>query len=195
MITTAKEYFDYLAEIESSNPPSLALLPTQEKIYSIDLDSRLVEAPEYLSVEKDHKAETIYFKIDRFFDYMDLTETTCVIHYVNGDGQAAIYPVPFYDVVTCSNEEKMLFPWCIDGMATQAAGPVEFQIRFYKLNNSKNKYAYNFNTLPATSKVMYGMDIENLQPSDYDLAPTVYDKVMEEIRKLGERDIYWEDLD
>ena len=57
MITTAKEYFDYLAEIESSNPPSLALLPTQEKIYNIELDSRLVEAPEYLSVEKDHKAE------------------------------------------------------------------------------------------------------------------------------------------
>jgi hypothetical protein len=80
-------------------------------------------------------------------------------------------------------------------MATQAPGPVEFQIRFYKLNNSKNKYVYNFNTLPATSKVMYGMDIEDLQPSDYDLAPTVYDKVMEEIRKLGERDLYWEDLD
>ena len=125
---------------------------------------------------------------------MDLGETPCIFHYVNGEGKASMYAVPFYDVVSYSNEGKMLFPWCIDGAATQAAGPVDFQIRFYKLVPSGTRYAYSFNTLPATSKVMYGMDIEDLQPSDYDLAPTVYDQIMEEIRKYSERDLYWEDL-
>jgi hypothetical protein len=126
---------------------------------------------------------------------MDLAETTCVIHYVNGDGTAAIYRVPFYDVVSYSNEGKMLFPWCIDGAATQAAGPVEFQIRFYKLNNSKNKYAYTFNTLPATSKIMYGMDVQDLRPGAYDFPVDTYDKIVAEIKKLGDQDLYWKDLD
>jgi hypothetical protein len=81
MVSTAEEYFANLFKINGSfNPPSLAvILPRSENIYKIDLDSRTVEAPEYLSVLDDHNSETIYFIMDRFFDNMDMSTTTCVI--------------------------------------------------------------------------------------------------------------------
>lgn len=80
MITTAAEYEQYLARIQDENAPSIAiLLPSDERIYNVDLNSRKIEAPEFLSVEKDHHAECIYFMVDRFFDNMDLSNTVCVI--------------------------------------------------------------------------------------------------------------------
>ena len=61
--------------IQSQNPPSLVLFPETKTIYDIDLDSRTITGPEILSVSRDHKAETVYFRIDRFRDYMDLSKT------------------------------------------------------------------------------------------------------------------------
>ena len=66
MITTPRDYYNLYHRIQSENAPSLAiLLPTDEKIYNVDLNSRVVEAPEYLGVERDHRAEVIYFKVNR----------------------------------------------------------------------------------------------------------------------------------
>ena len=77
MITTAAEYEKYLSQIYDVNPPTLAvLLPSSEPIYKIDLNKRTVETPDFLSVEKDHRAECLYFIVDRFFDNIDLSTTT-----------------------------------------------------------------------------------------------------------------------
>lgn len=193
MISTPKEYFEYLYTVQQSNPPSLAVLPTSETTYDIDLNTRQVVAPEYLSVEKDHKSETIYFLIDRYFDYMDLAETTCVVQYTNGAGKSYIYTVPFFDVTTHSDKGKMLFPWCIDGAATEAAGPVQYSIQFFKLDSTGTKFAYNLNTLSATSKVLHGMNVEELN-QDYDIEPTLYKQLLAEITTVGNRYVYWDDI-
>ena len=75
MITTPKDYYSLYHRIQSENAPSIAvLLPTDERIYKIDLNARTVEAPEYLSVEKDHRAETIYFTVNRFYDFFSSIE-------------------------------------------------------------------------------------------------------------------------
>ena len=75
MITSADEYLSALFKIyENGNIPSLAtLLPDTERIYNIDLNSRTVEAPEFLSVTDDHVSETVYFLVDRFFDNIDMS--------------------------------------------------------------------------------------------------------------------------
>lgn len=92
MITTAKEFYANLYRIQDQNPPTLALLlPSEERIYNVDLNTRTIEAPEYLSVETDHRAEAIYFKMPRFFGNVDLTETTGIIQYINADGENHIY--------------------------------------------------------------------------------------------------------
>lgn len=161
MITTAEEYFANLFKVnESGNVPSLAtLLPRTENIYNINLDSRTVEAPEFLSVTDDHVSETIYFLVDRFFDNMDLSTTSCVIQYYNAKGEGRLYAPPFYDIETFHIANKMLIPWCIEGEATKAAGDVTYSIRFFKINEIDKKLIYNLNTIPTTSKVLKGINI------------------------------------
>ena len=51
----------------------------RETIYDINLDTRIIDSPKFIGVEKDHAAETIYFKVDRYYDYMDLANTICII--------------------------------------------------------------------------------------------------------------------
>ena len=108
-----------------------------EPIYEVDLNKRSIEAPEFLSVELDHNAETIYFSVDRFFDNVDLSTVYCVIQYQNANPDKAkggyIYPVPYFDVTTKARENKMLFQWAIEGPATAFSGPVTFSIKFYRI--------------------------------------------------------------
>lgn len=167
MITNVRDYYNLYHRIQSENAPSLAiLLPTDEKIYSVDLNSRAVEAPEYLGVERDHRAEVIYFKVNRFYDFFDLTQSVCVIQYVNALGESRAYVVPYYDIDTLSGHDEsrgehddiILFPWIIDQETTKIRGPIEFNIKFYKLNDSGSYYLYNLSTLPAKSQILAGIN-------------------------------------
>ena len=71
MITTPEQYYAYLHQIQSNNSPSIALISGRDTLYEIDLEQRLIHGPQFLSVEKDHAAETIYFITDRYYDYID----------------------------------------------------------------------------------------------------------------------------
>lgn len=161
MITTPQDYNSKLHLIQDTNKPTVAvLLPSDEKIYNIDLSERKIEAPAYLSIEKDHYAETIYFLVDRYYDNIDLTETTCIVQYINAKNESRIYAVPFYDITTFPG--KILFPWCIDSEVTKVAGNVKFSMKFY--NTFKNEddevlFSFNLNTLFAFSKVLNGLDV------------------------------------
>ena len=130
-IIKEQEFLSNLYAIQSLNPPSYVLFFYIQKTYNIDLATRTIDAPAHLSVSKDHESETIYFKIDRFHDYMDLTNTTCVIQYITPDKKTHLYVVPFYDVITDKINNKIIFPWCVDGNVTKFTGIVEFSIRFY----------------------------------------------------------------
>ena len=80
MITTPEEYLQFLHLIQNNNIwTEEILLPTNERIYEIDLNSRKIQAPEFLSVETDHRAETIYFKVNRHFDQYDLLNSVCLV--------------------------------------------------------------------------------------------------------------------
>lgn len=186
MIVSTDEYFKYLAYIQSNNKPSIAVFRSTDKVYDIDLQTRQIETPEYLSVEHDHKSETVYFKVNRFYDYMDLSQTTCIVQYISADNKARIYVVPFFDVTSCADEDKMLIPWCIDGGATAKAGPIQYSVRFYKVDAEGQQFLYNLNTRPAKSKVLYGMEVQEMNP-DYDISTTVYDEVMAILTDFGGR--------
>jgi len=170
MITTAAEYYANLYRIQDENPPTLALLlPSTEKIYEINLNTRTIEAPEFLSVETDHRAEAIYFKMPRFFDGIDLTTKTAVIQYENAAGEGHVYVVPFYDIETADRlginmgtnvRQTVLFPWLIDNNVAKVAGTVKYNIRFYELA-SETEVVYSLNTLPAESKILHGIDLSD----------------------------------
>ena len=193
MITTAEEYYSHLFQIQDHNAPSLALLlPRDEIIYNIDLNTRKIEAPNVLSAQYDHYAETIYFSVDRYFDNMDLTNTVCVVQFINEkkEEEGHLYVVPFYDITYFQNENKILFPWCIGEAATKYSGIVTFSIRFYKLNDNE-EIIYNLNTLSAKSEVLHGLDTSNFLDTPTTDA-TELDKIWNAIKNLKDQDdLYW----
>lgn len=206
MVTTAQEYFANLDLLQNVNQPAYALLPSAENIYNIDINSREVEAPKFLSVKKDYKSETIYFAIDRFIDYMDLAQTCCIIQYNNLKSKRGtrFYAVPFYDIYKLAHINKIVFPWCLDAYVSEEAGPVEFSIRFFKIGEKINDrgeavkvLTYNLNTLSAKSQVLYGFNEQQLDDTDdYYLKSTQYEQLSNAIMLLGNaQKLRWTILD
>lgn len=203
MITTSEEYLKHLYRIHDNNLPTVALLlPSTETIYEVDLNTRTISAPEFLSLETDHYAETIFFKVDRYFDNMDLTSTVCLIQYENKnavkeDGSPAggyAYLVPFYDVEYLKEENKMLIPWAIGGPATAAAGDVVFAIRFYQLGDN-NELIYNLNTIPATSKILHGMNVVTNENENFMIPDSVVAAIYQEIDTIrSKQNLTWIDV-
>ena len=167
-------YKSLLYEIQeaSSKGPTTdtIIVPSNIRLYTIDLNTREIDAPEYLSVQHEHYAETVYFLVDRYYDNMDLAQTTCVVQYVTNN-ESYVYAVPFCDVTTYP--DKIIIPWCISGSATQYAGTVRYLVRFYMIDEqsvigdndsydpSGAEFSYSLSTVPASSRVMYGLPIDN----------------------------------
>ena len=198
MVTNAQDYETALWEIQSSTPTRKALLlPKDEKIYDIDLNTRKISVPKFLSVAKDHEAETIYFKFDRYYDYIDLTTKTCVIQYTNANGESYIYPVPYFDTETFAGENKVIIPWCIQGKATEKAGTVKFAIKWYSINQEL-KVTYTFNTLVAEGQILQGQNPNEMTWSsdEIDLSPELAQFIqdLEEAYNDNTFTLYWRDV-
>lgn len=198
MITNPQDYEEALWELQSSAPTRRAiLLPKDEKIYDIDLNTRKISVPKFLSVAKDHEAETIYFKFDRYYDYIDLTTKACVIQYTNANGESYIYPVPYYDTETFAGENKVIIPWCIQGKATEKSGIVKFAVKWYSVNENK-KLSYTLNTLKAEGEVLSGQNPNKMDWSSdqIDLSSELVGLIqdLEDAYKNNTFTLYWRDV-
>ena len=182
MITNSNDYEELLWQIQNNAPTEKAmLLPKNEQIYNFDLNTRKVIVPKYLSVKNDHQAETIYFKVDRYYENMDLTNTSCIIKYTNAEKNSFIYPVPFYDIYRFADENKIIFPWCIQGQATKKAGIISFSICFYKVDIS-HQLSYSLNSLVTESEILQGQneeDFNNLSSNSITLDNNLLELIQE----------------
>lgn len=95
MIVSPQEYNSLLHRLMDPNEfTNMLRIPENEPIYEIDLDARKINAPEFLSVEEDHNSEIIWFKTDRFYDNIDLYNSTCWIQYKNANKEQYFYAAP-----------------------------------------------------------------------------------------------------
>ena len=201
MITTSQEYLQNLYILQDENFPKLIAsdIPSSEAKLIIDLNTRTVSAPEFLSVEKDHNSETLYFMVDRYYDNVDLATMSCIVQYQNASKDKSsngyIYAVPQYFLIAPEGQQKLIFPWVIEGPATAYSGTVTFSVRFYRIrgeyhediNQSTLEYEYLLNTLSAKSKVLEGMDV--LETSEnYTYNPNVFADLYQQIKEI--RDVY-----
>lgn len=165
MITPEKEYNELLYVINDPNnvgtEPTYYRIPYNEPIYNIDLNTRTIEAPEFLSVLEDHNAEVVWFKVDRFYDDVDLYGCSCWVQFKNALKEEYI-SVTIPKVIAESNHDILYIPWPITGPATKAAGTVEFSFQFFKLSEDKKRIFYNINTKSASSKILYGLHVDPL---------------------------------
>ena len=212
-IIKEQEFLSNLHSIQSNNPPSYVLFPGSKTTYDVVLEERVIHAPKILSVSKDHDSETIYFLVDRYYDYMDLANTSCIIQYRTPDKKTRAYVVPFYDLVTKKLEGKMIIPWCIDGSVTKYSGEVSFSMRFfiteqYSINETvtdkdgkeeiiqvhKYRLLYNLTTQEAKSQVIDGMEVSELE-SEFDISTTAVDYLVGLINDIKREGVYWDILD
>lgn len=219
-INTVESYNDLLYEMQSFRDeaghgyPQIAnLLPTEDQICTIDLNTRTIEVPQFLSVQFDHNAEIVYFKVPRYMDNMDLANTVCVIEYLNAphaDGKKTvqdpgIFWVPFYDVghydveIDKDGEEivtpVMYIPWSIGGLATAYSGTVTFAVRFYVLDETK-KFLYNMSTKPAKCDVLHGLDLTDDEALKvFELETNVVQQIYNDLTMaVANATTYWEDV-
>ena len=167
MITNPSDYEKALAKIQiEHNFPVISSFiekidgfsdDAEDPLYqvcTIDANTRTINAPEYLSVQNDHQAETIYFKINRYYGHIDLSHMMFLVQYKNANHECYNYLVPYIDISHDSN--YIYFPWVIESPVTRFAGKVTYSIKLFYVNLRSGLLSFEFNTLPAISQVKAG---------------------------------------
>ena len=201
-------YKSLLANIQNAPSENIdtIIVPSNKQLYEIDLNTRQVTAPETLSIQTEHYAETVYFICDRFYDSMDLAQTNCVVQYTIGE-HSYVYAVPYCDIT--SREGKMIIPWTVSISATEEAGTIKFLIRFYlisqtSLYDDNNNYtpenaefSYSLSTLPATSQILKSFPQKEFVEEDaiYELPERYFELIDFVNQQVDNATVYWIDAD
>lgn len=183
-----------------SYPQLVHLLPQSDQIFDIDLDTRTVNIPQFLSVQYDHNAEIIYFRCPRYFDNMDLASCVCIIEFINAAGEAGLYWVPYYNVDVYEDDDKsltplMLIPWSVGGLATASSGTLTFSVRFYQLDATRKTFLFNMSTRPTQGEILHGIDLSEEDLEKFKLDTTVVHQIYADMQKVKDQcTISWTDV-
>lgn len=186
-ITTLAEYFHWLKELSEISTPDdpdygrkFTRLPLDEPYFDINANDRSIAIPASfkkngIAVQGDDLAEVVYFKINRYFDYMDFANCEIAIQWetpkgkdvggATAESKASISRPYLVDIE--SEPGKLIFGWAISDVLTQVSGSLKFSVRFYQVENEK--ITYNFNTLTANATVKTGLNINLLSLSSEDI--------------------------
>ena len=169
MVVSPEEYNSLLHRLMDPNKFTPFLrIPDDEPIYNIDLNTRTIEAPQFLSIEEDHNSEIIWFKANRFYDNIDLADSTCLIQYINADQEEYFYASHIMISADKYGTESILIPWAISRQVTKKTGTITFSFQFFKLSLDKSRFLYMLNTKPAKSKILAGLFVDPSKILDYD---------------------------
>lgn len=137
------------------------MMPMDEEVFGIDLNTRTISIPTTFSkiggVQADQMAELVIFETDRYFDYMDLANTFIYVQWQlpNANHTTGATYIDMKDLE--SNPGKIRFAWPLHDVITQYDGIVKFSVRFYLIEKEKDengsfydKLAYALNTLEAS---------------------------------------------
>lgn len=140
-----------------------AILPVDEEVFEINANTRQITIPENfrkngIAVQGDQVAEVVYFKIARYFDFMDLNNTIIYIQYETPDGTQDASLEWVRDIET--EPDYLIFGWALDSRITATSGTLKFSVRFVSLDDPQDgelpdniKYTYSLNTLQASVNI------------------------------------------
>lgn len=159
-ITSLNEYFYYMDSIPAIKNGKYTRLPLDENLFEIDADKRSITVPPAfvqngISVQSDEVAETLYFKIDRYYDATDLATQNVFIEWKNSVDEGVSLPWVF-DIE--SEPNYIIFGWPLTSRITSVAGPVQFAVRFYTQDEgAPDRLTYSFSTLTQTATIKPGL--------------------------------------
>lgn len=165
-ITTLDEYFSFIEELNKINRNKYTRLPLDEEVFTINADTRMITVPPSfaangVAVQGDEVAEVVYFKINRFFDVTDLDTKDIYIQWrspakdANGNFIEGVSAPWIKDIE--SEPGFIIFGWPLSSTITQAAGDVQFAVRFYEFNDKK-QLVYSLSTLTQKVAVKPSLD-------------------------------------
>ena len=203
MITQEKDYKLFLKNIQAGyNPPEVRIrLSQDEPVYTVDWNTRKIDVPTFLSVEADHSAEIVFFKMARYYDGMDLAQMVGVIQFRNAKNEEYYYVIPYYD--TTSEDQQLIVPWDISSEVTRYSGTVHFSFKFFKVDalSDEPTVLYEINTLVAKSKVLTGWASAHGNYHNYNaieperiLGDSTYVQAMQQYINAQNAGLYWTDV-
>ena len=188
MAILADGYWQQLKHLQNNQSREVTRINTPDYgFFEVDLDQRVVIPPseyrDFLSLEQEHQAETIYFEAPRYFDEVDLTNTTIIIEYINAENEARIYPAVLQDWT--SNPGFIRFAWVLGHEATKTAGTIRFSVRFYSVDQNQKIFTYSLQTQPYQGRIAFGMRDKEGDPvnafENYDYSSEVITALTQQI--------------
>ena len=180
-ITTIEEYYSWIKNLGSIDR-KYTILPLDEEHFSINANTRAITVPvdfkkNGIAVQGDEIAEIVYFKIDRYFDYMDFNNADIFIQWEAPKGKDGVVVKGFsreYVRDIESEPGKLIFGWVLSDAITKNSGTLKFSVRFVQFREDE-ELEYSFSTLTASALIQPGLN--------YDLAKdeTLY------VDDIGER--------
>lgn len=169
-ITSLNEYFSNIEALARINP-IYTVLPLDEDTFDIDANTREIKVPKHfkdngISVQGDEIAEVVYFKINRYFDTIDLSTKDIYIQWRSAAADENGQLIEGVSVPWCIDYESepnyILFGWPISSKITKAAGEISFAVRFYEFDNDNNQITYSLSTLIQKVQVKQSLDFNIL---------------------------------
>ena len=162
--TSVQEYFSHLKDIYDLGGKKFLMLPLDEPVFEIDANKREITVPSEfkkngISVQGDEIAESLIFKINRFFDYSDLNEMVCQIQWQNADKEEGISNA--FVVDASRSADYLYIMWPLTEEITKAAGTIKFSVRFYKVSGSELVYSFSTKIAQATINQGHDYPVEN----------------------------------
>ena len=216
-ITSLNEYFQHIRDLagmaigtgRTGTDPYFLRLPLDEPFFEINANTRGITVPGELSqiaVKGDKLAEVVFFRIDRYYDAVDLNTRHIYIEWELPDGTKGISRDFLRD--TQSEKDKIIFGWAIGEELTKQVGTIRFAVRFVEwfdntaLDQNDRRIAldtatedtqmlYSFSSLPATVSVVDSLNY-SLFEDDADLKQ--YNTLITE-DNIGTMVLYLEDSD
>lgn len=177
-INSLESYFSNINKLLNLKDKSVdycrryTILPLDENYFSIDTNTRMIEVPASfrkngVGVQGDMGAETIYFKVPRYFDAVDLNNTDIYIQwqYINSQNKNVEQGISHEWVRDIESEDDyLIFGWVLGGRITEEAGSLQFSVRFIRGQKDDDKnitnISYSLSTLTATVMINPGLNYD-----------------------------------
>ena len=179
-INSLEEYFANIEEIATfalNHPEYTGLclaMPVDEPTFDIDANTRVITVPDVfkkngIAVLGDHAAETIYFAIDKYFDYQSFAAENINVRinwaFVEAGKKVAVDKLDVKTVRAFGPSEnlipgKLVFGWTITKAMTTGAGTLLFSVELYSTDVTGN-IDYSFNTLTAQISVGNALQLKD----------------------------------
>lgn len=156
--TSVQEYFSHLKDLLDAGGKKFLMLPLDEPVFEIDANKREITVPAVfkkngISVKGDEIAESLIFRINRFFDYADLNEMIVQVQWENANKEQGISDI--YVVDAERSADYLYLMWPLTEKITRYPGTIKFSVRFYNALES-GKLAYSFATKIAAATINDG---------------------------------------